>query len=189
MRFATFIVPTLGRDTLERTLRSLSAQTEPSWQALVIADCVENFAPPRIDDRIYFVNLKTRHGGGNQSGLVRNHGLTNAAGQWLCFVDDDDSLDPHYLEWLKEEGPEKDIVVFRMRCGPGGFILPPNNELHSGSVGISFAIRRSFQKEKDVWFPNNPQEDWIVLSNAIGAGARVKVSERVAYLVRHGNEG
>lgn len=185
MRFATFIVPTIGRSTLERTLSSIIAQTVPEWQALVIADCVPEFRLPISDDRIYTLNLRNKHGTGNNGGQVRNHGLTNACGDWLAFVDDDDSVDPHYLEWLREEGADQDLVIFRMRCGPGGHVLPPDTNLHPGYVGISFALRREFQSSKGLWFPNDSGEDWVMLSNARANGARIKVSDRVAYFVRH----
>lgn len=185
MRFVSFIIPTLGRESLNRTLQSLVDQTDPYWQALVIADSVPNWCLPQIDNRIYGMNLTRKEGNANCAGLVRDHGITNACGEWLGFVDDDDSLEPDYVKWLREESVGQDVVVFGMRCGPAGQVLPPGKELVCGYVGISFAVRSQFRREKGIWFSNYGAEDYQFLDNARRLGARIKVSDRVAYRVRH----
>lgn len=181
----TFIVPTIGRDTLARALESIAAQTDTDWNALVIGDGMgKDWRPPWVHDCIFYNNVREKLGAVNHGGLLRDYGISCASGDWLCFLDDDDRLDPHYVEWLKEESPELDILVFRMKY-PDGLILPSNGPLFSGGVGISFAIRAEFQKRHNLWFPASSEEDWIFLRTAMGGNARLKVSDRVAYYVRH----
>jgi glycosyltransferase involved in cell wall biosynthesis len=181
--FCTFIVPTIGRDTLKRTLQSLADQTDPDWNAVVVADCVENFALPLAHDRILSVNLAARVGSANHGAKVRNHAMSLASGDWLVFVDDDDRLDARYVEWLRLEYTDADVVVFRMTTGSGA--IPSSDNLDPGGVGISFAIRAEFQREKGLVFSPDPLEDWWFLDAALRAGSRRRVSEKVAYYIRH----
>lgn len=183
MIFSTFIVPTVGRPTLVRALDSLSRQTDPDWSALVVADGVGEFFLPRVDDRIFFVNLRCRLGDRNFGGSARNHGMAHAPGEWISFVDDDDRVDVDYVAWLKGESSGMDMVVFRMQY-QNGAVLPEGNDVGCGQVGISFSLRRDFQRERNLWFPNSAVEDWSMVQASIGAGARWKISSRVAYYVR-----
>lgn len=184
MSFVNFVVPTINRDTLGRTLQSLVDQTDPEWSAVVVADCVENFALPLRDNRILSLNLTAKLGSNNFGGLVRNEGMLHSNGTWTAFVDDDDRIDKSYVEWLRKDGEELDIVVFRMQYSDG-LVLPQGESIGEGIVGISFAIRTEFQRRVGLWFPAARVEDWIFLLTATMAKARLKVSEHVAYYVKH----
>ena len=41
---------------------------------------------------------------------ARNEGAARAAGEWLCFLDADDMLDPHYLEAMAAHELEADLL-------------------------------------------------------------------------------
>lgn len=184
MSFVTFIVPTIGRPTLERTLKSLVDQEDGDWNAVVVADAVENFQMPRLDNRICSLNLDRKLGESNHGGYVRNQGIHHAEGLWIGFVDDDDRLDREYSYWLKAESYGCDLLVFRMK-NPDGMILPEKESLDCCRVGISFALRTGFQREKGLMFGNSGLEDWAFIEHAREVGARIKISKRIAYYVRH----
>lgn len=187
MNHVTFIVPTIGRDTLKRALESLVAQTDPDWNCAVVADGIRDFQAPVNDPRIFtFSYSKGRCW--DYGGMARNIGMAFDAGEWFAFLDDDDSLDPHYVEWLKAQGDVFDLVVFRMRF-PDASIVPPltttqPGQLVHGMTGISFAVRASFQKAHRIQFITDRSEDWYFVENSMRLGARVNVSERVAYRIR-----
>lgn len=183
--FCTFITPTIGRDTLTRTIQSVINQTCADWNMHVVGDGLgSDWKPPWLHQRILFSNLSQKHGTSNHGGMCRNHALSTAVGQWFAFVDDDDRLDEHYLEWLREESINRDVVVFRMKY-PDESVLPSGDALALGNVGISFAVRSEFQRASNVWFIPSETEDWGFLSSLLSSGARLKMSSRIAYYVRH----
>lgn len=186
MNFVSFIIPSINRPTLARALQSVIDQTDKDWNAVIVGDFVPNFFLPIGHDRFLVTNLSRKLGNGaNGGGLVRSHGMSLASGLWFAFLDDDDRLDIHYAEWLREEATDADMVIFRMREGAGGRVLPANQRLEGGGVGISFAVRAQLQMDKGLWFPADPVEDWIFIQNTVTSGGRIKISERVAYYVRH----
>jgi hypothetical protein len=188
---ATFVIPTIGRSTLGRTKQSLLDQTDPDWKAVIVADNLPR-ALPVHDSRIVMIWTLSKLGASHFSGMVRNRGMTLADSDWIAFVDDDDRLDEHYVEWLRQEATGHDLVVFRMRYSPpredGVAVLPRSTNVSgmgAGEVGISFAVRTTFQRQHDIWFRNEEFEDWLFIKRCLDAGARCKISEHVAYYVRH----
>ena len=191
MSFISFIIPSLGRETLTRALQSLLDQTDPGWTALVVADHVKDFRLPLSDPRILSVNLPEKLGlGEHLAGQIRNIGMQILPGLWHGFLDDDDRLDRKYVQWLKEEADDRDAVIFRMiyaspRTEDGALILPNGRGLLDGYVGISFAVRSAFMEEKKVAFESEECEDCHLLQRMTQAGARLRWSPRIAYYIRH----
>jgi glycosyltransferase involved in cell wall biosynthesis len=191
MSFVTFIIPTIGRDTLGRTLDSLVNQTDPDWTAIVVADNVPGLILPIQDKRISLLPLREKMGFGHMSGFVRNAGIALTVSKWCGFVDDDDRLDHQYVEWLSQEGPGSHLLVFRMIYSSTngsenrGEVWPKSNQLGPGMVGISFAVQNQFRDTHDLWFDPSEFEDWHFIKACLDAGASIKVSSRIAYYIRH----
>lgn len=87
--------------TLDRCIRSIQAQTENDWE-LLLADngSVDNTFElmseyARADRRIRA--LRDLNKGVS---FARNTALDNARGEYVCFVDSDDEIEPDYLEVL-----------------------------------------------------------------------------------------
>ncbi len=82
--------------TIEKTLRSLLAQSDPRWRAIVVNDgstdqtvqAVCAFNDPRI-------TLHTIDHAGVSS--ARNFGFSLSKEPFVCFLDADDTLDPAYM--------------------------------------------------------------------------------------------
>lgn len=190
MSLVTFIIPTKGRPTLKRTLKSLLNQTCPDWEAIVVADCVPDFLLPLRDPRVLSFNLPEKMGRGlHLAAEVRNFALDVAHSEWIGFVDDDDTLDSHYVQWLQEEGAGFDVVIFRMRyrvprTEDGAIVIPRGRMLQDAEVGISFAVREDFRRKHDLRFPAEECEDCRFLQRAQEKLARIKYSNYTAYYVR-----
>ncbi len=219
----SIIVPTLLRDTLSRTLRSLTTQTDPQWEALLGIDLdilmadksdeefVEafrtnaaikddlTFFPPIEDKRIRVSLMRgSSHTTHNSAGEVRNKIMKGARGDWLAFVDDDDTLSPCYVEWLKrgidkamkESGPEgvPDLVLFRMWHAGWNNTLPYAgvDVIERTRSGISFAMKRELFFDKDISFKPAVDEDYRLLNQVYEQGYKIQLATCAAYFV-HGD--
>lgn len=182
----TFIIPSLNRPTIKRTIESLINQTSPNWKAIVIYDGIkgEVFEDTRI--KTIEINKTGLVGPNNgQSGLVRNVGIKETETEWIGFLDDDDSIEKDYVETLKENYSKYDFVVWRMKY-ENGQVLPPlsTNELVFARVGISFCYKKNIFKE--LFFSQNRDgEDFDFLMELKERSNNFIITPEVTYKVRH----
>lgn len=104
MKF-TIIMPVYNVEKyIEKAIQSILSQTYNSFELLIINDgtndnsmkIASNYA--KNDNRIKIYNKKN---GGLSS--ARNYGLKYATGEYVCFVDSDDYIEPTLLEKLNDE--------------------------------------------------------------------------------------
>lgn len=142
----TFIIPSLNRNSLTKSIQSLIDQTNPNWECIIIYDGVDGLTFD--DDRVKTIKIKKTgtigpvHG---QSGLVRNEGIKQVNTEWIGFLDDDDTLHPDYVNTLYEKYSNYDFVIWRMVLNDGR-VIPShyNNDIIFGDVGISFCYKNKF---------------------------------------------
>ena len=89
------IIPSYNSEKyIGETLESVCAQTYSDFEVLVMNDCskdrtaeiVDMYA--RKDPRIQLINLPGNKGVSH----ARNQGVEKASGEWIAFLDSDDSL-------------------------------------------------------------------------------------------------
>lgn len=181
----TFIIPSLNRSTITRTVDSLLNQTNPNWNAIILYDGVVGTVFD--DERIKTLDIpKTGLVGpaNGQSGLVRNVGIKMVKTEWIGFLDDDDTIDVNYVSTLSEKYLKNDFVVWRMKY-QNGLVLPPQqlNDLYFGAVGISFCYKNKFD---NLLFDNNRDgEDFDFLSKLKKLTSNWVITPEVYYNVRH----
>jgi glycosyltransferase involved in cell wall biosynthesis len=93
----SIVIPTCNRPfLLNRAIRSVLAQTYQDFEVIVVDDGVKESAEHVVlavgDSRIRYIKNETSLGGGG----TRNRGITEAQGEYVAFLDDDD-------EWLPEK--------------------------------------------------------------------------------------
>jgi glycosyltransferase involved in cell wall biosynthesis len=148
----TYIIPTIGRETLQRTIDSINRE-DPNSEKLICR--------------------------GGTAGENRNKGLEQASGTWLFFIDDDDYYSPGYLSEIDQC---HDIVVFRMMQHGRVIPSYENNTLQPGNVGINFAIKKSFYEKLKAKFRNfGFAEDWFFLEQYLKLNPRVKITDKIYY--------
>lgn len=118
MKFISFIIPhyNLSRELLTRCVKSIIEQSMPedSYEIIVVDD--GSHEPPLWLTQTFCNNIvrlfTIEHGG---PGAARNKGIEEAEGQYIQFIDADDSLRPNALsrclEVLRTEQPK--ILRFR----------------------------------------------------------------------------
>lgn len=119
--YISVIVPTIGRTSLKETLESIAKQTYQNFEIIITDDTkdrkaervVENFKAkyPQLNIK-YVINTKYKNGpGGN-----KNNGLDHAEGDFVTFIDDDDTLLPNALEVAFRHIKNKNLDVFLANC-------------------------------------------------------------------------
>jgi len=187
----TFIIPSVGRPALMKTITSLQEQTIKNWNAIIIYDSVPKSSRvinEDFDERVKIINLEKKlgikkaaeHIHGN-AGNVRNVGLNEVETEWVAFVDDDDYLLPTYLQTLEEESENCNLFIFRMNS-PQNLIIPNGNNIAPCNVGISFAVKNEFIDKHDIKFRQGDQEDGGFVLKCIAHRAIYKISKDVLYI-------
>lgn len=100
----SFILPTTGRQTLQRTLASI--ETYPGDEMIVLRQ-----SEPLPNDY------------GNYS---RNKGMDMASGDYLAFIDDDDMYVPHHREIMAKaiaENTHSRPIIFKIKFNDNGRVI------------------------------------------------------------------
>ena len=184
--FITFIIPSIGRKTLSRTIKSLENQTLGNWKAIIVFDGVKSTISV-TDKRISIIEIKKTGVSVNNAGNVRNVALEQVDTKWAGFVDDDDTLSQDYVECLyKNTNLFKDVNTFIFRMSyENGKILPrfEDDNFYIDNVGISFAVKTKFYKEKNLYFTPGGKEDFYYLDKIRNLNERIIILENIGYYV------
>jgi glycosyltransferase involved in cell wall biosynthesis len=188
----TFIIPTIGRESLKNVIECLKKQTSPYWKAIIVFDGLD----PNLtenDERIQMIQCE-KLGQHNSAGLVRNCGIEKVTTEWVGFIDDDDVITNDYVElFLKEIRYDTDVIIFRMFSAEtsSGFVeeinryLPrPNSEnvFFGGELGISFAAKKIIF-DSGLHFVPSEKEDFEFLQK-VRNNFKLMASPYVTYFVR-----
>lgn len=95
---------------ITKTIESVIAQTYSNWEMVITDDCSTDDGPQIVesyaakDPRIKLFRLDENGG----PGVARNHSIANSQGQYIAFLDSDDTWMPDKLEkqlaLMKEKG-------------------------------------------------------------------------------------
>lgn len=180
----TFIIPSIGRKSLQNTIKSLVAMQSSQWKAILVMD-----GHPWSDDLPSNVKKYelAKTGFRNCGGDVRNFGLKqcDADTKWVAFVDDDDVVTPDYMLRLQHEilsHCHADVILFRML--QTNEVKPPSPVVAHSQVGISFAMKYDLFSKMSFAFRPSPSEDFDLLFQILKAGKNIHVSDFITYLVR-----
>jgi hypothetical protein len=190
--YITFIIPSIGRESLKQSIDSLIAQKDSDWNAIIIFDGI-NKNIDIIDIRIRYIEIEKIGdiNKRNSAGLVRNIGFKNIENtKWIGFLDDDDTISEDYLEIFYKEidlNELFDVLIFRMSLDDR--IIPKLDAINFKlcDVGISFIIKYEIFS-KGIKFIPNGIEDYALLNKIRENGYRIIISPYVKYFVRTESE-
>lgn len=197
-KLITFIIPTIGRDTLPNAIQSLFSQTINDWKAIIVFDGINeinsNLKSLLNDDRILYLTIEKTGSVGTgvhgTAGSVRNIGMEYVNTPWIGFLDDDDKLTPDYCKCLLYEiniTPKVDVISFKMYDKDN--IIPPvgYNMIIPGMIGISFCFK-SYLFREGFKFKQSGVEDYTLLKDFENAKLKIVLSPFVCYIVRNSNK-
>ncbi len=185
----TFVIPSIGRQTLQNTIESIVSQTVDDWKVVIVMDGV--YCPYCWEDeRIRIYKIGKAGENVNHAGNVRNFGIQQVKTEWIAFLDDDDIIHPKYIETFWNEIDEKDnsvgidIFIFRMKLGER--IVPSfqQKDIVPFDVGISFLVRKSVLEKYNIKFVPDGMEDYFFLQQCKEKKCVMFLSKYVMYYVR-----
>jgi glycosyltransferase involved in cell wall biosynthesis len=140
----SILVPTVGRPTLARALRSLRGQgLGPADEVLLLGDGEQPVARSLFEQFGLPGRYVTVPGPSRDWGHTpRNLGMPLARGDWLLFLDDDDAFAPGALALVRAalaEGPGRPHL-FRMLVVPEDVTLWRRREVAVGNVGTPMFV-------------------------------------------------
>jgi glycosyltransferase involved in cell wall biosynthesis len=181
----TFIIPTIGRSTLQYSINSLLNQTKSNWKAIIIFDGIDPTLT--IDDaRITIIKSEKLGIEKNSAGNVRNFGINLADTEWVAFLDDDDAVKNTYVETFYSELSfgNNDIIIFRMREVCLTILpFPESTNFYYAQVGISFAAKKLIFDSGTIFKPSD-REDYNFLDECRSKGYKIMISPYLLYFVR-----
>jgi glycosyltransferase involved in cell wall biosynthesis len=183
----TFIIPTIGRESLLKSIESLIRQTIREWLAIIIFDGVKNNIGDISDSRITILEIEKMGVAINNAGNVRNYGMSFVETEWIAFLDDDDIIADDYIEKFYEEYESYsniDVLIFRMNLD--GRIIPKlkTDNFYVCDVGISFIIKKDIFDNGIKFIPDGA-EDFMYLDNIRKAGYKMMISPYIKYFVKN----
>lgn len=133
----SIVMPTYRRPhTLPRAVESVLAQTYPHWQLILVNNDAGPLGALPGDPRIRAV----QHAEVTSAAHARNMGLGYVTGDLVSFFDDDDTMEPTYLERFADTfraNPDAGAV----RCG---MVLPGGRTIHGPYATPCVVLRREF---------------------------------------------
>jgi len=167
-RLISVICPTYNRaDLLPQTIESVIAQTYKNWELLIIddgsTDNTKQVVEKYLSEKISFV--ESSHSG--LPAVARNIGIKKARGEWIAFLDSDDTWLPRKLEvqiQTIEKAKDVDLVCCNAFRGTDEFV---KEDLQTFYIFPS--------KKSDNYFRELIDRNFIITSSVV---ARKKVMEQ-----------
>jgi len=186
--YLTFIIPTIGRQSLFDTIESIQNQTLSNWYAIIIYDGCKNILPSDFlnnNKNISIYEIEKTAGIINQASDVRNIGLKHVKTKWVAFVDDDDTIDENYVKYFFEQEKIFNFDLFIYRMIDHNFKIFPSlisKDLIPCDVGISFICKKNIFKK--IKFVNSHCEDYDFLHLVKKHNYLILISNQIKYFVK-----
>ena len=102
---------------MDKYWSSLEQQTYKDFEVIIVDDCStdDSFARLNLYAENSSLNIRIFQNSENRGpGYTRNRGMAEAEGEWVTFIDSDDSIDDHFLECavnLTKKSGNKEIPI------------------------------------------------------------------------------
>lgn len=212
MKFSLIIPVYNVKDYLEACVQSVLAQDYPDLEILLVDDGSTDGVCPALCDQIAASHpdrIRTIHQENGGLGAARNTGIRHSRGDYLAFLDSDDTLLPGFFQAMQDVIDEFhcDIVDFGMQsvdengsvlASFGGELpvkmpltLKTNPELLTVLPNVVCRVyRRELFFENEIWYPSRVWYEDLRTTPKLFALAKSIVSiptPYYAYLAREGS--
>lgn len=154
----SIIIPVYNvKDYLHRCLDSLLVQTIQDFQCILVDDGSTDGSDDLCDE---YASKDTRfvvahsHNGG--PGVARNVGLDFVNSPWVTFIDSDDYVDEHYLEYFLKYNEQDSFVQVIQGYHCMGYEAEDKDTLYKGTSYIyneaNVSIRSAYIEENNILY-------------------------------------
>lgn len=158
MTSLSIIVPTPDGDGLHRLIASIDPQIEIGDDVLIVGDThdaplswlaseIEGKGPP-----YRFLPLDAGHHCWGHCQI--NYGITQATGEYLVFIDDDDIFTPEALHIIRarvQEQSEPRPLMFKFHAARLGRTLPERYEVVESAIGGHCLVAPNIPEKLGLW--------------------------------------
>ena len=114
MHLLSVIIPVYNAgDKLSQCLDSVRNQSFTDFELILIDDGSETFTADLCDHyAAKDARIRVTHTVNNGVSAARNRGLAQARGEWVCFIDSDDWVEPDYMQdFISPIGTGADLIM------------------------------------------------------------------------------
>ncbi len=188
----SILLPTYNRaEFLARSLGSVLAQHESSWELLVADDgSTDDTAAVLAGWCHKEPRIRAWHHPNRGQAASRNRLLQEARAPWIAFLDSDDEFEPDHLARHREAieaGPDVDVWVSSMRV-VGSSMVPcahnPGRDIHlDDCIGVGMLVLRRQVLLGVQGFPDLPYgEELALMQRLLASGAQRGCLARRTYV-------
>ncbi len=154
---------------LRRALRSIRAQSFSNLEIIVVADVMDADTGAAVAELLGKNDVFIKQNGGEGPAYSRNAGIQAARGEWVVFLDDDDSFRPHHLQVMHDHAvrTEQHVLYSDYEVVTEDRSLPRAEPVAQGPVSLA-AIPAQTVYVKN-FIPNNV----LAYRRGVLAGAQV----------------
>lgn len=136
----SFIVPTIGRDSLRTTLESIASQMHGNDEVIVVSDGPQLSVPPVV--KSFGPRFKCFEYGptGRYGNAQRDFGIKNAVQSHLAFMDDDDCYLPGAIEIVHGAIGSAPVHPLLFRMAHRGTVIWRDQILEFGNVSTQMFV-------------------------------------------------
>ena len=182
----TFIIPSIGRDSLKYSIESLKNQTCENWKAIIVFDgCKNSLDKNVIDNRFSVYEIDKTSCVITHASEVRNYAIQYVDTKWIAFLDDDDTISNDYVEYFLKQTNifQFDLFIYRM-INKDLKIFPSleSKDIIPCDIGISFIAKKTIFDS--IQFKNSHCEDYDFLNLVKNNKHLILISNTIKYFVK-----
>lgn len=172
MNRLSIIVPTHDGEGLETLFASVADQLLPGDEVLIVWDTFESTPPLMLPFSVYQGRYLSHNTGHHCWGHCQiNYGITQATGDYLIFIDDDDCFPDGALQTIRAAADAQPVprpLLFQFYSRRHGRTLPPRHEVRESAIGGHAMVVPNIPEQLGRWACRYAGDfDWIVSTLAL----------------------
>lgn len=181
---------------LQECLDSILAQTYTKLEIILIDDGSPDECGAICDEYVLKDSrVKVIHKENGGAAAARNDGIKQSTGEYLAFIDSDDTVAPNWIECLYTSIADCDFVITGITYvndGTKSGVVPPSNDLVDLVKCSLFGYTCNKLYRKEILFGHEfsvgLREDLLFNLSLLGAGKTYTISDACGYYYRQHRE-